>query len=56
MKNKFTKLAVLMSVVLTLMGSISVASMACLFCDETVEEEYEEVIPEEPIIPDTDAE
>lgn len=58
MKNKFTKMAVVMSLVLALLSSVSVAGMACLFCDDepTTEPVTEEVVvPEDPVIPNTDA-
>lgn len=58
MKNKFTKLAIVMSAVLVLMSAIPVVGMACLFCDEepTTEPVIEEVVvPENPVIPNTDA-
>ncbi len=57
-KIKFTKLAIVMGAVMALMSTISVASMACIFCDEstTAEENTEvvEVVDPEPI-PNTDA-
>ena len=56
MKNKFTKWAIVMSAVLVLVSAIPVVGAACLFCDEPVEEPTTEVvIPEEPVIPNTDA-
>ena len=39
MKTKFTKLAIAMSAVLVLMSAIPVVGMACLFCDEPIEEQ-----------------
>ena len=56
-KAKFSKLAIVMSAVLVLMSAIPVVGMACLFCDEPITEEptTEVVIPEEPTIPNTDA-
>ncbi len=60
MKNKFTKWAIVMSAVLVLVSAIPVVGAACLFCDEPIEEEttVEDVVvvPEEPVIPNTDAE
>jgi hypothetical protein len=58
MKKMFTKWAIVMSAVLVLVSAIPVVGAACLFCDEPIEEpttEVEVVIPEEPVIPDTDA-
>ena len=56
MKNKFTKWAIVMSAVLVLVSAIPVVGAACLFCDETTEPVTEEiVVPEEPVIPNTDA-
>ena len=61
-KAKFSKLAIVMGVVLALMSSISVVGMACLFCDEPIEEqetiivvEEEEPVVEPVVIPNTDA-
>ena len=60
-KAKFSKLAIVMSAVLVLMSAIPVVGMACLFCDEPVEEQETVVVIEEeepvvePIIPNTDA-
>jgi hypothetical protein len=59
MKNKFTKWAIVMSAVLVLVSAIPVVGAACLFCDEPIEEPTVEdvvVVPEEPVIPNTDAE
>ncbi len=57
MKNKFTKWAIVMSAVLVLVSAIPVVGAACLFCDETTTEPVTEevVVPEEPVIPNTDA-
>ena len=57
MKNKFTKWAIVMSAVLVLVSAIPVVGAACLFCDETTTEPVVEdiVVPEEPVIPNTDA-
>ncbi len=59
MKTKFTKLAIVMSAVLVLMSAIPVVGMACIFCDDPVEEPETEVVTEievvEPEIPNTDA-
>ena len=58
MKNKFTKLAIIMGAVLVLMSAIPVVGAACLFCDEPIHEEtttVEETTTEEVTIPDTDA-
>ncbi len=58
MKNKFTKLAIVMSAVLVLMSAIPVVGMACIFCNETTtaESNTEVVVPVEPVeIPNTDA-
>ncbi len=57
MKNKFTKWAIVMSAVLVLVSAIPVVGAACLFCDETTTEPVieEVVVPEEPVIPNTDA-
>ncbi len=56
MKGKFTKWAIVMSVVLALISAIPVVGAACLFCDEPIEEPTtEEVVVVEPEIPDTDA-
>lgn len=58
MKNKFTKWAIVMSAVLVLVSAIPVVGAACLFCDDetTTEPVTEEiVVPEEPVIPNTDA-
>ncbi len=57
-KAKFTKLAIVMGAVMALMSTISVASMACIFCDDPIEEPETEVVVEEvvePEIPNTDA-
>ncbi len=56
MKNRFTRWAVVMGVVLIFMSTIPVVGVACFFCDEPIHEEttVEETIPEETTIPDTD--
>ena len=61
MKNKFTKLAIIMGAVLVLMSAIPVVGAACFFCDEPIHEETTtETTTEEstePVtIPNTDAE
>ncbi len=58
-KAKFSKLAIVMSAVLVLMSAIPVVGMACLFCDEPIEEQ-ETVVVVDPVvdpepIPNTDA-
>ena len=61
MKNKFTKLAIIMGDVLVLMSAIPVVGTACLFCDDPIHEETttetttEETTTEVVTIPDTDA-
>ncbi len=58
MKTKFTKLAIIFSLVLTLVSSVSVAGFACLLCNReepsTEAPVVEEVAPV-PEIPNTDA-
>ncbi len=59
MKTKFTKMAIVLSLVLTLVSSISVAGFACLLCDREEptepEEPTTEVVVPQPEIPNTDA-
>ncbi len=59
MKTKFTKMAIVLSLVLTLVSSVSVAGFACLLCDRDTTELPEEPVIEEvvptPEIPNTDA-
>ncbi len=60
MKNKFTKLAIVMGAVLVLMSAIPVVGTACFFCDDPIHEETtteavtEEPTTEEVTIPNTD--
>ena len=60
MKNKFTKVAIIMGAVLVLMSAIPVVGAACFFCDEPIHEETTtevvETTTEEVTIPNTDAE